>query len=61
MRDLDYSLSSLIVILPFLAVFITLRALVITPIPSLVNSDAEIVISFPLFDVSVVFFIFLKQ
>ncbi len=48
----DYSLSSLMVILPFFAVFTTLRALFITPIPNLDNSEADIVTSlaFGLFD-----------
>ncbi len=39
----SYSLSNLMVILPFLAVFTTLRALFITPIPNLDSSAEEIV------------------
>ena len=41
----DYSLSSRIVILPFFAVFTTLRALFITPIPNLESSAEESVSS----------------
>ena len=45
-----YSFSSLIVILPFLAVLTTFRALFITPVPNLDNSLAEMVTSLDLAD-----------
>lgn len=48
----SYSLSSLMVILLFLAEFTTLRALSITPIPNLDSSAEEIVnsLDFDVFD-----------